>query len=102
MKKYDKAVILFIGALALIGGFRNWYFEGKGDEMAIDGHRVSLVPCRKGINELFGSGIDSNAMCKCLLPRFYLLLKNDPAKIEEFKEVGFLTLQGKANDSAIL
>lgn len=54
------------------------------------------------MNEIFGGGIDSVGMCKCLLPKFYQLIKDDPDKIDHFKEVGFFKLEGKSNDSAIL
>lgn len=102
MKKFDKAIILFIGVLALFGAFRTWYFEKAGEEITVGGHQVSLLPCKSGINELFGSGIDSIGMCECLLPKFYELIKDDSDKINHFKEVGFFTLEGKSNDSAIL
>jgi hypothetical protein len=102
MKRLDKIIILLIGVLALLGAFRNWYFAKNGKEITVEGHQVSLLPCQSGINELFGSGIDSVGMCKCLLPKFYQLIKDDPDKINHFKEVGFFKLEGKPNDSAIL
>jgi len=102
MKKFDKIIILLIGAVALLGGLRNWYFAKTGKEITIDGHQVSLLPCKNGMNEIFGRGVDSVGMCKCLLPKFYQLIKDDPDKIEHFKEVGFFKLEGKSNDSAIL
>lgn len=102
MKKFDKAIILLIGALALFGAFRNWYFVKNEEEITVDGHQVSLRPCKSGLSELFGSGIDSMGMCKCLLPKFYQLIKDEPDKVNRFKEVGFFTLEGRLNDSATL
>lgn len=102
MKKIDKIIILLIGALALFGALRNWYFTKIDREITVDGHQVSLLPCKNGMNEIFGNGIDSVGMCKCLLPKFYQLIKDDPDKIDHFKEVGFFELEGKSNDSAIL
>src|SRR5215203_4061015 len=102
MKKVEKIIIFFIGVVALLGTLRNWYFEKRDKDITGDGHQVSLLPCKSGMNEIFGSGIDSIGMCKCLLPKFYQLIKDDPDKVDHFKEVGFFKLEGEANDSAIL
>jgi len=101
MKKFDKLIILLIGAIALFAGLRNWYFGKIEKEITVDGHQVSLLPCKSGIHDLFGNGVDSIAMCKCLLPKFYELIKDDPDKVDHFKEVGFFKLEGPSNDSAI-
>jgi len=94
MKKFDKLIILLIGAIALFAGLRNWYFGKIEKEITVDGHQVSLLPCKSGIHDLFGNGVDSIAMCKCLLPKFYELIKDDPDKVDHFKEVGFFKLEG--------
>ena len=87
MKRNHKIIILLIGVAALFGALRNWYFVKTGKEITVDGHQVSLLPCKSVMNELFGRGIDSVNMCKCLIPKFYELIKDDPGKIDRFKEV---------------
>jgi hypothetical protein len=99
LKKYDKAIILMIGFFALMGTIKNWYFKDIDNEIIVDGHHVSLIPCQSAVNDIFGKSIDSTKMCSCLIPKFYQLIKDDSFKLKKFEETGFFTLEGKANDS---
>jgi hypothetical protein len=102
MRKFDKAIILMFGVFALMGALKNWLLKDRNDEIVVDGHHVSLIPCRSAMNYIFGKAIDSSKMCNCLVPKFYELIKDDPSKLKKFEELGFFTLEGKANDSLAL
>jgi hypothetical protein len=101
MRIFDKAIILLIGVAILFNFLKDKFYNKSSNEIVIEDHRIDKQPCVSGINELFGSGVDPTKMCDCLLPKFYQLIKDDPVKVEKFKEVGFFTLQGNAQESAI-
>ena len=99
MRKFDKAIILLIGVGILITFLKDKFYK-KPNEIVVAGHRVDKQPCISGMNELFGKGVDSSKMCDCLLPKFCQLIKNDPAKVQKFEEIGFFKVEGSARDSA--
>jgi hypothetical protein len=99
MRKFDKAIILLIGVGILINFLKDKFYKNP-NEIVVAGHHVDKQPCISGMNQLFGKGVDSSKMCDCLLPKFYQLIKNDPAKVQKFEAMGFFKVEGSARDSA--
>ena len=93
MRKFYNAIILLIGAGILIDFLKDKFYKNP-NEIVVVGHHVDKQPCFSGMNELFGKGLDSSKMCDCLLPKFYTLIKNDPAKVQKFEEIGFFKVEG--------
>jgi hypothetical protein len=103
MSKNPKINLLIL--LSFIGIWTCNYFKPKKkvDEIVVDNIHIPRATCINVVNELFGKGVDSSKICDCLIPEFYKLIKKDSELVERFKQsVGFFTLEGSLQDSAIL
>jgi hypothetical protein len=95
MRKFDKAIILLIGAGILFNFLKEQFYKDP-NVIVVAGHRVDKQPCLTGMNELFGRGIDASKMCDCLIPKFYPLIKDDPAKVKSLKRWASLKQRGRS------
>ena len=61
----------------------------KGDTITVDkGVELPIAPCVHVYSKVLGSSVDPVAFCKCLLPKFYEDVKNDPEKLRALKGEG--------------
>lgn len=101
MRKFDKALILLIGAGIFFNYLKEQFYKNP-NEIVVAGHHVDKQLCMSGMNEFFGRGVDSSKMCDCLIPNFYLLIKDDPEKVRKFAEMGFFKTEGETRAKAML
>lgn len=59
----------------------------SGDTVTVDkGVDIPLAACVEANSKILGNSVDPVAFCKCLVPKFYQDLKNDPEKLKLLKE----------------
>lgn len=52
-----------------------------GDTITVDGIEIPLAACVEANGKILGNAVDPVAFCKCLIPKFYQDVKNDPEKL---------------------
>ena len=102
MRKADKVILLAIGIGILINLAKEKFLGTHKNEIIIAGHHVNKAPCLGAVNELLGNAVDSVKVCDCALPKYYELIRNNPEKVKEFEDAGFLGLQGEKDSSMII
>lgn len=85
---FDQQVLIGVGILFNV--LKDKFYKKQSNAIVIAVHHVDKQPCVSGMNELFGNGVDSTKTCDCLLPKFYQRIEEDPEKVKNFEEVGFL------------
>ena len=59
----------------------------SGDTITVDkGVEIPIAACVEANSKILGNSVDPVAFCKCLIPKFYQDLKNDPEKLKLLKE----------------
>jgi hypothetical protein len=59
----------------------------QGETVVVDkGVEIPIEPCVEANTKILGNSVDPVAFCKCLIPKFYEDLKNDPEKLKQLKE----------------
>ena len=59
----------------------------SGDTITVDkGVEIPIAACVEANGKILGNSVDPVAFCKCLIPKFYQDLKNDPEKLKLLKE----------------
>ena len=76
------SLFIFICFLLSACGQRN-----VGDTITVDKDvEIPIKACVEVNTKILGNSVDPVAFCKCLLPKFYEDLKNDPEKLKLLKE----------------
>ena len=61
--------------------------SNHGETVLVDkGVEISISACVEANSNILGNSVDPVAFCKCLVPKFYQDLKNDPAKLKLLRE----------------
>lgn len=61
--------------------------ETEGETVTVgNGVKIPIKACVEANTKFLGSSVDPIAFCKCLVPKFYADLKNDPEKLRLLKE----------------
>ena len=61
--------------------------SNSGDTVTVDkGVEIPISACVEANSKILGNAVDPVAFCKCLIPKFYQDLKNDPEKLKLLKE----------------
>ena len=61
--------------------------SNNGDTVTVDkGVEIPIAACVGANSKILGNSVDPVAFCKCLVPKFYQDLKNDPEKLKLLKE----------------
>jgi hypothetical protein len=61
--------------------------NSKGDTINVDkGVDIPIAACVEANSKILGNSVDPVAFCKCLIPKFYQDIKNDPGKLKLLKE----------------
>ena len=61
--------------------------QNQGDTIVVDnGVEIPIKACVEANIKILGNSVDPVAFCKCLIPKFYADLKNDPEKLKLLKE----------------
>jgi hypothetical protein len=50
------------------------------------GVEIPITGCVESYGKILGNAVDPVAFCKCLIPKFYQYLKNDPEKLKILKK----------------
>jgi hypothetical protein len=59
----------------------------NGDTVTVDNAvEIPIAACVEANGKILGTAVDPVAFCKCLIPKFYQDLKNDPEKLKLLKE----------------
>ena len=76
--------ILFIACLWLSSCGQN---QDPNETVVVeDGVKISIKACVQANTKILGSSVDPVAFCKCVVPKFYSDLKNDPEKLKLLKD----------------
>lgn len=58
-----------------------------GETVVVDEDiEIPIKPCVEANTKILGNSVDPVSFCKCLIPKFYEDIKNDPEKLEQLKE----------------
>lgn len=61
--------------------------QDPGEFITVDKDvQISIKPCVEANTKIFGNSIDPVAFCKCLVPKFYADLKDDPENMKHIKD----------------
>ncbi len=61
--------------------------QNQGDTITVDKDvEIPIKACVEANSKILGNSVDPVAFCKCLIPKFYADLKNDPEKLKLLKE----------------
>lgn len=61
--------------------------SNNGDTITVDkGVDIPIAACVEANSKILGNSVDPVAFCKCLIPKFYQDLKNDPEKLKLLKD----------------
>ena len=92
--RYD---LLLFALFLLVLGLKFFSSKPATEEIIVDGIHTPKKPCVNLINEMYGSAVDSNKMCDCLIPTFYDFVKRNPSQLEKFKQIGLYVLSPDSN-----
>ena len=62
---------------------------------------IPISACVEANTKILGNSVDPVAFCKCLLPKFYADLKNDPEKLKLLKEGNWYELSKEKQELII-
>ena len=61
--------------------------ENKSDVLVLEnGVEIPVTTCIETNKRLFGSSVNSPEFCKCVIPKIYSLVKNDPEQLKFLKD----------------
>jgi hypothetical protein len=61
--------------------------QNEGETITVDkGVEIPIKACVEANTKILGNSVDPIGFCKCLIPKFYADLKNDPEKLKLLKE----------------
>jgi len=61
--------------------------QTEGETVTVDnGVEIPIKACVEANKKILGNSVEPVAFCKCLIPKFYADLKNDPEKLKLLKE----------------
>jgi hypothetical protein len=67
--------------------------QNQGETIVVDnGIEIPIKACVEANTTILGNSVDHVAFCKCLIPKLYADLKNDPEKLKLLKEGNWLEL----------
>src|SRR4030095_17210408 len=61
--------------------------QNQGDTIEVENViKIPIKACVEANTKIFGNSVDPVAFCKCLIPKFYADLKDEPEKLKLLKE----------------
>ena len=61
--------------------------QNQGETIVVDnGVEIPIKACVEANTKILGNSVEPVAFCKCLIPKFYADLKNDPEKLKLLRE----------------
>src|SRR5215203_435149 len=67
--------------------------QNQGDKIVLDnGVEIPIKGCVEANTKILGNSVDPVAFCKCLIPKLYDDVKNDPKKLKLLKEGNWFDL----------
>jgi hypothetical protein len=73
-----------------------------GDTVTVEpGVEIPIAACVEANGKILGNSVDPVTFCKCLIPKFYQDLKNDPEKLKLLKEGNWYDITGDKQEISI-
>jgi hypothetical protein len=63
--------------------------QEQGETILVEGVEIPIKACVEGNSNVFGASIEPVEFCRCLIPKLYMDLKNDPKKLTDLKDCIF-------------
>ena len=82
-KLIKQTAIIWLAIFCLTSCLQN---EDKENSVTIEGVRIPIKACVETNNRLFGKSLNTKEFCKCMIPKLYSLVKDDPEQLKFLKK----------------